>query len=1671
MLSCRLRFVFSLGLVGFLTLGSWSKVSAQQSNLTPNEFTPLIEESGSFDDLNVDRRAGFPLVRGQFNNIANLIDDNISNTSTYAAIVDLGGTVWVEVKDNKATGQEVFQGGSYAGFVVDDNSALNLLSGLKITTYLGDQKQEFAEDSGLLSLGILSGKSRVGFYTTKDFDRIRLTVTGLGLGTSVSAYHAEVMKFAAADALVCNTPTVMVRPDFPVRADTSTTGGGSVTGADNALYAGTSNSAALNVAVAGSATLSIKDEISSYPANTYVGFDIENTSLLSLELLGNMTIRTYFEGNPTGDEFSGGTQLAALDLLNSSRTRVGFVTTKKFDEVEIEISSAGLNLGSTLVYNAVIQCFEMGPDLPTCNVPTKLTAPDYPVYISERTGISGLLDANSKIVNAQHVLDGNNSNYAELDFLATVTSEISLGVKDQITDYPAGTFVGFDIENSANILNLELLNSIKITSYLNNTEQESVSGSSLLLGADLVSGSDRRTVGFVTGTAVDEVVITLDGDLAGVNLGTTRVYNALFQCFEAGPELANCNNYTRPTTPDYPLTISQTGITGAGCVSCDIQNTNNVIDADLDNYATMNFTAAVGATMTLGVKDQITDYPAGTFAGFDIENTASLLDLQLLNSISISTYLNGSPAETIAAGNLSLGATLLNGSDRKTVGFVTTEPFDEVVLTINGGLASIPLGITRVYGLVLKCFAEGPALECNTNTYLDESTYPIYIDMANTGVAGTLGANNEISGLSNMLDNNPATYTTITQTAGVGNTATIAVKKALDPIPAETYVAFDIENPNLLGVDLFKGVSVSLYLNGTQVETVSSDELISISSSILNGTGRQKVGFISSGSFDEARLVLDPGLVGVDVGTTRVYGLVLQEFCEGPELDCKELSILYGGSSGHPVIVNGQRTGVDALACAGCEINNPDNAIDNDPNTAATISLTVGAAASATFSVLNAIETYSAGNFAGFDIGTPSLLDVDLLDDFIITTYLDGELQEQKNIPSSLISATTDLLANDGREVVGFVTSEDFDEIQITLSKLVSANVSNFNIYSTIVQRGCEKVLECGGAKQWLTPEFPLVVEGPHTGIDGAVSVGAAVLNPWNLINQNTSDFARLVAPVGVLSPASISIRDQVSEYPTGTTVGFTVRSVNNISQADLLESITITTYKEGALVESATGVNLINLDLIVPLLGTGGLPYNVGFVTSAPFDEIQISLGGLANAINILDVYSPFVDKSTAVDGSGNPLCPQISMDPDFNVTTINVEVNGDVNTNDGVPSGTNYGTPVASGNNPGTPTTFTMNTNGTYTFEASIPGIYEYDVPVCVPGEPTPCPTTRLSITVMDNTDPTSNPPVANTDYGTVHSNGSIELATLANDSPGYPEASLVPGSVTITSGLSNGTASVDAGTGNITYTPSTGFIGKDSLTYEVCDDSNPALCGTAWQYFTVIPDGSPNSTTATDDFIYLKPGEVGSGNLGENDTDPEGDTQSITTGSIMQSGVGTLEITNSSGDFTFTPAANFSGPGQFTYTTCDDGNPQACASATLYVLVDQPKPDLTPGIQVNISAINEGGSANITYNFSNLGPAVTDGSTVEFIIFKANSFGTLSMGSSPSGWTITDQGSYYSLTSNNVISVGLQNRVIFTATFQHDNDNEDAVINFRTAIINGSGGETNYSNNTDEDPVQVN
>ncbi|MBN8784295.1 MAG: cadherin-like domain-containing protein [Terrimonas ferruginea] len=294
------------------------------------------------------------------------------------------------------------------------------------------------------------------------------------------------------------------------------------------------------------------------------------------------------------------------------------------------------------------------------------------------------------------------------------------------------------------------------------------------------------------------------------------------------------------------------------------------------------------------------------------------------------------------------------------------------------------------------------------------------------------------------------------------------------------------------------------------------------------------------------------------------------------------------------------------------------------------------------------------------------------------------------------------------------------------------------------------------------------------------------------------------------------------------------------------------------------------------------------------------------------------------------------VNVPPDINATFVNTAVTGNVGTNDIQPTGTTYGTAVAK---PGNPTSAlpVINANGTYSFTAAVVGVYKFSVPMCPGSVVSPdCPLIDLIITVSD-ANATTNKPFANTDMATTPINTAVTLNTLANDKAGNnTSVSLNASSVTITQAPLHGTVTVNSSNGNITYTPNNGYTGYDTLIYQVADLSSPTpQTATAYQIITILPAARANGTLASDDYNSTRLNTAVSGSVVINDSDPEGNPQTITAQNTTISGRGTL-LLSTSGFYTFTPATGYSGPVNFPYQVCDDGSPVACANATLYLLV---------------------------------------------------------------------------------------------------------------------------------------
>ncbi|EOX3961178.1 tandem-95 repeat protein, partial [Vibrio alginolyticus] len=147
----------------------------------------------------------------------------------------------------------------------------------------------------------------------------------------------------------------------------------------------------------------------------------------------------------------------------------------------------------------------------------------------------------------------------------------------------------------------------------------------------------------------------------------------------------------------------------------------------------------------------------------------------------------------------------------------------------------------------------------------------------------------------------------------------------------------------------------------------------------------------------------------------------------------------------------------------------------------------------------------------------------------------------------------------------------------------------------------------------------------------------------------------------------------------------------------------------------------------------------------------------------------------------------------------------------------------------------------------------------------------------------------------------------------------------------GPANGTVSVNPD-GSVTYTPNDNFHGADSFTYIVTS-------GGVSEFTTVNVDVTPvnDAPVATNDNAVTDEDTPVTIDVLPNDTDIDGDTLSIQSASVPEA-QGTVEIVD--GKLVFTPAENFHGDAEITYTVTDGAlTDQAKVAVTVNPVNDAP------------------------------------------------------------------------------------------------------------------------------------
>lgn len=297
-------------------------------------------------------------------------------------------------------------------------------------------------------------------------------------------------------------------------------------------------------------------------------------------------------------------------------------------------------------------------------------------------------------------------------------------------------------------------------------------------------------------------------------------------------------------------------------------------------------------------------------------------------------------------------------------------------------------------------------------------------------------------------------------------------------------------------------------------------------------------------------------------------------------------------------------------------------------------------------------------------------------------------------------------------------------------------------------------------------------------------------------------------------------------------------------------------------------------------------------------------------------------------------------------------------------------------------------------------------------------------VSLTIV----PSSNhPPVAVSDSGFTTTRGtalSISGADLlANDTDQDNDTLVITGA----NGGINGTASFDAQTNTVTFTPTASYTGPASFIYSISDGKGGTASTTVSLNVNAPANQPPvaiddNGLTVVQDSTLSIPAS----SLLANDTDPDNDTLTIT-GIVNGSSInGTATFNAQTNTVSFTPTAGYTGVASFQYIVSDSHG--GTASATVNLNVSPPTVSLfsTSSIPISLSDPD-----NVQVNLGIRFVASSDGTITGIKYYKgANDTGTHTGSLWSSTGTLLATATFTNETSSGWQTVTFSNPIAITA-----------------------------------------
>ncbi|MGK6344008.1 T9SS type A sorting domain-containing protein [Chryseobacterium sp. DT-3] len=422
------------------------------------------------------------------------------------------------------------------------------------------------------------------------------------------------------------------------------------------------------------------------------------------------------------------------------------------------------------------------------------------------------------------VVDANLDNSVSMGNFASLVSGNGISVKNTNTTYPAGYITGFNVDLGTSFITVDLLSSLRISTYKNGVLQESTTSATLLSVPAFGGAKNRIFLHFKTTREFDEVRLYQTNVLS--IFSAMNVYYAF--AFDPAKVPVDTNGICDDIIAGSGVDGNVSGSSSFLAPLSFVQNKERIGDGDKNSYGSIVLPAGLLGSYSVGVLDKNQVYPAGNRTGFVIspDDEGKLLSAEFLKNITVETYLYGQlqDSRTLSDGGGLINIKVLGfGSGKQKVTLTASKPFNEVRLKVTQTLG-VNLGSLKVY----YAFEEPASCDCNDKIQTSGSAIPgNLVTGANwtsgPGLFGLILA--KMTNPTAIVDTNTSNYATATIPAAsfLSIFSAYATVNTNSLLPANTYAGFTLEKAaNLIGVSVLENITVTLYNNNTQTDIFTS---------------------------------------------------------------------------------------------------------------------------------------------------------------------------------------------------------------------------------------------------------------------------------------------------------------------------------------------------------------------------------------------------------------------------------------------------------------------------------------------------------------------------------------------------------------------------------------------------------------------------------------------------------------------------------------------------------------------------------------------------------------------------------------------------------------------------------------------------------------------------------